>query len=571
MASCCETEHNRLPSGRSWSAKESRARRPRYPDSGLGLGLRSASGRNAAGVHGPARRRSSGCSSIFNKKTPIGGEPVLQQRHTNSWAVSLSEEQACVLQEALGRDHRITRHEGFRSALREEPEPFMIWLSAKGLRELVQLPEKRLAEWYDAPKALLLEPGYTLADFEAACNAGITDIVLPPFGKERLADIMRRALEVRSIAVDLDCMSREISVERELLERKNDILAFLVSFLTHSTESQSIEDLLHGAFENMSKLLPLTSLHAALWENADAGPAEACLYIAAPEGSAAHHAWKETLLAHAFRSSCPSRADLCTKFLRPGRQGDGAADMPDKNTLLCLPLVCGQERLGILLLQTAVDKYLGRDQALALDSALRHFSLTLKNARRFKKLQMHADYDALTQVHSRRHFESRMEEEVRRFTRYGEPLSMIMVDIDHFKAVNDTFGHHVGDLVLREVAAVLAASIRNTDYCARYGGEEFVVILPHTDGHKAHSLAERMRRRIARHAITTDKAGPLHVTASLGVASLADGDDADRHTLLCNADSALYTAKSNGRNQTCAYSAALLSAPATLAVCRNVI
>ena len=508
---------------------------------------------------------------------------MLQQQHiTSSWGIGLTEEQTAMLRETLGDEHRIVPHAGLRRALQhplpplpqsraQDDTPFMVWLSSKGLHELASLPgpERRLLE--DAPKALLLEPGYSLADFETACDLGISDILRPPFGRERIADCMRRALEVRSIALDMDCMSREISVERELLERKNGILAFLVSFLTHSTECQEVEELLQNAFEDMSKLLPLASLHAALWESADNGSAEACLYVAAPEGSAAHHAWKESLLSHAFRASCPRQADLRTKTLRLGQTADNAAPLPEEDALLCLPLVCGQERLGVLLLQTSVEHYLGRDQALALDSALRHFSVTLKNARRFKQLQMHADYDALTRVHSRRHFESRMQEEVQRFTRYGEPLSMIMVDIDHFKAVNDTHGHHVGDQVLREVAAVLAASIRNTDYCARYGGEEFAVILPHTDGHKAHSLAERMRRRILRHTITTDQGVPLNVTASFGVASLAEGDKADRHTLLCNADAALYTAKSNGRNQTRTYSSALPTAPERLVVCRNAI
>ena len=484
----------------------------------------------------------------------------------------MTREQEDLLRANLGDGHRLVPHQGLRAALREKEPPFMLWLSASGLRELAALPARRRRELEDAPKALLLEEGYSMDDFEAACDLGVTDIVRPPLVKERIVDIMRRALEMRSIYTDIECMSREISVERELLERKNGILAFLVSFLTNSTESLDIDDLLQSAFTDLGKLLPVMSLHAALWEDGENGAAEVSLFVAAPESAPVHYAWKRTLLEHAYRSSCPRSAELRTKKLRlPGQPDDATGTPPDTGALLCLPLVCGQERLGILLLQTALESRLGRDQALALDSALRHFSLTVKNARRFRQLQMHADFDALTRVHSRRHFEHRMEEEMRRFARYGESLSMIMIDIDHFKAVNDTYGHHVGDQVLREVAAQLAAGIRDTDYCARFGGEEFAVLLPHTDGKKAHALAERMRKRIARHTVFADNETPMRVTVSMGVASLARGDEADRHALLCNADAALYAAKSGGRNRTCEYMPPLPAHPTAPAVCRSVV
>lgn len=514
--------------------------------------------------------RRSGSTVIASTHT---GGPVLQQHHiTSSRGVGLTREQEELLRAVLGDEHRLVTHTGLHAALREKEPPFMLWLSSSGLRELAALPPKRRRELEETPKALLLEQDYTLDDFETACDLGINDIVRPPLTRERVMDIMRRTLEVRSIYTDIACMSREISVERELLERKNGILAFLVSFLTNATDSLNIEELLRGAFADLAKLLPVMSLHAALWENGDEGTATVDLFVAAPEGTPAHYAWKETLLEHAHRSSCPRSADLQTKALPLTDRTDGGDAMPPENdSLLCLPLVCGKERLGILLLQTDMERYLGRDQALALDSALRHFSLTLKNARRFRQLQMHADYDALTQVHSRRHFEHRMEEEMQRFARYGESLSMIMIDIDHFKAVNDTYGHHAGDQVLREVAGQLAASIRNTDYCARFGGEEFAVILPHTDGKKAHALAERMRKRIARHTVLTDNDTPMNVTVSMGVASLARGDKTDKHALLCNADAALYAAKSGGRNRTCDYEPPLPASPAALAVCRSAV
>lgn len=486
------------------------------------------------------------------------------QHSIHSWGVALTEEQTSLLRETLGEAHRIAAYPDWGTALEDESSPLMIWLSAQGLRELTALPAPILLALEDTPKTLLLDPGYAIEDFETACDMGISDIARPPLTKERLARIMRRTLEMRSIHHDLDCMAREILVERELLERKNSILAFLVNFLAPSTENLNIEELLRNACAHMANLLPITSLHAALWEHEEDGFSEATLYVAAPEGTAAYHAWGETLLDHAFRFSCPRSAVL--KFI--SLQPDNAVCLPPaQRPLLCLPLVCEQERLGILLMQAEAEQALGRDQSLALDSALRHFSLAVKNARRFRQLQKHADYDGLTQVHSRRHFEYRMELEVQRFSRYGSPLSMIMIDIDHFKAVNDTRGHHVGDQVLREVAAVLAASIRNTDYCARYGGEEFAVILPHTDGKKARSLAERIRKRIAKQSFALYDGATMSVTVSLGVACLAYGAEANKHTLLRNADAALYAAKNEGKNKTCLYTTPLSTAHALPTCC----
>ena len=165
-------------------------------------------------------------------------------------------------------------------------------------------------------------------------------------------------------------------------------------------------------------------------------------------------------------------------------------------------------------------------------------------------MQLHADYDALTKVHSRRHFESRMEEALQHVTRYGEPLSILMMDIDHFKRINDTRGHHVGDIVLREVASLVIGAIRTTDYCARYGGEEFVILLPHTTSKKAMNLAERIRKTIAAHTFIVDGGDPLELTVSLGLASIEPGSLKSKQALLNEADAALYVAKASGRNCT---------------------
>lgn len=424
-----------------------------------------------------------------------------------------------------------------------------------------------------APKVVLLNEEYSLADFEAACDNGVTEILRPPLARERIADTMRRALEAAAVHHDMECMAREILLERELLERKNEILGFLVNFLTQSTESLELSTMLQNAYQGLARLLPLRSLHAVLWEqNSGDGPPALSLYSCAPENSPASAAWREALLEQARRVLGPDFAVTEIQRLHLNEQSeDWAHSLPEDGALLALPLICDTEQLGVLMLLTAMERHLGKDQAMALDSAMRHFSLILKNARRFKVMQRHADYDALTNVHSRRHFETRLEEEMQRFTRYGDPLSMIMLDIDHFKSVNDTRGHHVGDIVLREVGRLVAENIRSMDYCARYGGEEFAILLPHTGHKKALQLAERMRKKIAAHSFQVEGGEPMRITASLGVSGLIKGTDKSKLDLVCEADAALYEAKSSGRNRTCGYTPVLFSSSARLAICHNIL
>ncbi len=152
----------------------------------------------------------------------------------------------------------------------------------------------------------------------------------------------------------------------------------------------------------------------------------------------------------------------------------------------------------------------------------------------------HAIMDTLTQLYNRHFFDIHIIKEINRALRYQCELSLIMLDIDHFKRVNDTYGHDVGDLVLTELAMILDDHCRQSDIPIRWGGEEFIILLPETDKQGAKKLAERIRCTIETYGFTT--AG--HQTASFGVAILVD----DYQTLIKQADKALYKAKENGRN-----------------------
>ena len=156
--------------------------------------------------------------------------------------------------------------------------------------------------------------------------------------------------------------------------------------------------------------------------------------------------------------------------------------------------------------------------------------------------------DLLTGVANRRHFMAMAEKELARFVRYGGYLSVFMMDLDFFKQINDTHGHHAGDVVLAKVAEVFKATLREIDVIGRLGGEEFAVILPQTDNEMARVVAERLRQTVEQTEIPMERGLPLHVTLSIGVATVRD-TVINIDTLLGQADRALYQAKNAGRNR----------------------
>lgn len=179
-----------------------------------------------------------------------------------------------------------------------------------------------------------------------------------------------------------------------------------------------------------------------------------------------------------------------------------------------------------------------------LRAKLQRDALQLVNARLLET----SSRDALTGLYNRRHFDEALSVELAKVDRSGLPTSLLIVDLDHFKSVNDTRGHVEGDRVLRETAKVISESVRRTDLVARYGGEEFAVILPGTGSTGAGVLAERLRGRVAAHAFF--EAGKLpQVSASVGVATAAAGDSLAREVFVDRADTALYAAKAAGRNR----------------------
>jgi len=171
----------------------------------------------------------------------------------------------------------------------------------------------------------------------------------------------------------------------------------------------------------------------------------------------------------------------------------------------------------------------------------------IKKCIAIKRLEKDAAIDPLTGCYNRRELERLMDHQISSSQRHGKDLSLIMLDLDHFKAVNDTHGHQAGDQVLIAVAAALHAAIRKGDYICRYGGEEFVIVLPETKMIKALDLAERLRRTIANLPVAIAKDTTIGITASFGVAALTPR--CTWNDLIDQADAMLYQAKTCSRNR----------------------
>ncbi|MEW6710003.1 MAG: GGDEF domain-containing protein, partial [Candidatus Riflebacteria bacterium] len=175
-------------------------------------------------------------------------------------------------------------------------------------------------------------------------------------------------------------------------------------------------------------------------------------------------------------------------------------------------------------------------------------ALAIDNTKLFKL----AITDGLTGLFLVRHFKNKLNEEIKRARRYHKVFTILFFDIDHFKKFNDTYGHHVGDEVLKQVAVIFKKSLReDIDMAARYGGEEMIALLPETDSEGAMVVAERLRQSIDGHDFTGHDT-PLHVTVSIGIAEFPRHDN-EGPALIRKADTALYFCKKNGRNLSSIY------------------
>ncbi len=207
------------------------------------------------------------------------------------------------------------------------------------------------------------------------------------------------------------------------------------------------------------------------------------------------------------------------------------------------------EEVGMVVL--FMDNTLNKRISIILDTLINQVSISLYNSILFNKLGKLATTDGLTGLHNHRHFQEYIDVEVKEALRYRKPLTLFMIDIDHFKILNDTYGHPKGDRVLKKLSDVIMQSMRDVDYAARYGGEEFSIVLPSTDVKGAYKIAERLRKKVE--AVSIDNgSSAIKFTISIGISGIPE-DAGNKQDLISHADEALYLSKENGRNQTTIY------------------
>lgn len=214
-----------------------------------------------------------------------------------------------------------------------------------------------------------------------------------------------------------------------------------------------------------------------------------------------------------------------------------------------VPLTAQKKIMGVLVLEGPGSPAFKRDTPAFLNLILNEVTMVLDNARLYESAKRLAITDGLTKIYNHRFFQELFEKEFKRSDRYGTIFSLIMLDIDFFKRINDTYGHLYGDEILKEMAELVKGCLRTMDLLARYGGEEFAILLPETNLHEAVQTAERIRRAVESFDFMASRGKGLKVTVSQGVTYYPSPGVASRSDIVAKADSALYEAKESGRNR----------------------
>ncbi len=273
--------------------------------------------------------------------------------------------------------------------------------------------------------------------------------------------------------------------------------------------------------------------------------------VVPPSGRGRITRWKGSLLGRVIEAGeAVYRSDLSQDSLPALPEGldiDG-----EILSVILIPMFHEEETVGVLTVFSPERDAFTSHLFELLKVLAAQASLSISNALLHEEIRMLALTDGLTGLYNHRHFQERLAEEFRKAERFSEPLSLILTDIDHFKKVNDTYGHPAGDAVLKGFSGIIRETVREIDIPARYGGEEFAIMALKADAGEARKIAERIRKRVEAHRFEADGVS-IAVTVSLGIASYPR-DASSREELIERADQALYKAKESGRNRTVLYS-----------------
>ncbi len=395
-------------------------------------------------------------------------------------------------------------------------------------------------------------------------DSGASDFVGKPFNvRELLARVsaqLRSRRQLLSARSDLRSTRAELASARAQVESGREI----VDILHEVTGDFSSDELYNVLVRRVARALDISHCSLILARSDDEVGIVAAAYEAQGLAQVEIHLDRYPEIRTALSTGTPV---VIEDVDQSPLYNDVRLDWAAQGTLIpyrsvaALPFRLDGEQSGVIFLRTLLDEQPLRQSDVefaemvirAAVAAIRRAQLIEAARADRARLEVLALTDPLTHTHNRRALIERLTEELERARRYSLALALLIVDLDHFKTVNDSYGHLVGDEVLRGVARMLQREARAVDVVARYGGEEFIVILPETTAEGAVALAERIRERIANTPpVPGGEYGWLRVTVSIGVATVPSSHANSPEELIALADAALYRAKAEGRNRVCA-------------------
>ena len=413
--------------------------------------------------------------------------------------------------------------------------------------------------WRDIPVVMM--SALTLE--EAAVRTlglGAADYVHKPFRVRELLARIQAQLRMRAILSSAHASLRETREALTRVQEQADQRRHLMDILHDVTDELSTGEIYHLLARRVARALGLNQCSVVLTRHG--GPPRVAAYAYEtrinrdfvltldkyPELQTALDTGRPVLVENVMVS--PLYRHVRETWARDGTR-------IATRSVIAIPFAMEPEEAGVFFLRrnvtepplTAADVEFAETVIRAAVSAIQRATLiesTIADNRRLEEL---AQTDPLTKALNRRALSERLAAEMERVRRYSTTMSLLLIDLDHFKQINDTHGHLAGDDVLIEVAALLQRVVRAVDVVARYGGEEFVVVLPETGGPGAEAFAERLRELIEAQSFVASRGRPIRLTTSIGVSSFPGFGVESVEDLLANADQALYRAKSEGRNR----------------------
>jgi diguanylate cyclase (GGDEF)-like protein len=373
-------------------------------------------------------------------------------------------------------------------------------------------------------------------------------------------DVRQSFIQVQKLSASLQRMNQQLAQDRDRLRRWNRDLRQLNRLgqtIAGTLDAERIALMAGTLLEGM-----LSFQRAAIvWFQPER------VWIHEPHRDAADRPSRETpeQLSEFFLA----RAHLAARELEGGSlsltDAAGAPRIESAPEILEMPLSVADQPLGLLHVARNPNSSFDAHERELMQAVATSLALALRNADVHSQVQKLALRDPLTGLLNRRALSNILTRRFRETERYGTPLSLIMLDLDYFKEVNDRFGHPAGDALLKSVARLLGRSVRTVDVVARYGGEEFAIVLPGTHLPHALVLADRVRQAVAQHKFVVDGTA-VRLTCSMGIARIPNPQVTALEHLIGAADRALYQAKSRGRNRVEAMEEGdLISSPEPLA------